>query len=140
MAREKERIEKALRESDDKITPRRFIIRSSTSKFKNNFEVVIMLLAIWNAIWTPLTIAFDRAAELSEGDALSAIDRTVDGIFVLDIIIGFLSSYIDVANGDEIFDPMMIAKNYMLKGTFFVDFVSTFPFTEVGELFGAQSF
>ena len=99
-----------------------------------------MLLAIWNAIWTPLTIAFDRAAELSEGDALSAIDRTVDGIFVLDIIIGFLSSYIDVANGDEIFDPKMIAKNYMLKGTFFVDFVSTFPFTEVGELFGAQSF
>ena len=64
-----------------------------------------MVLAIWNAIWTPLTIAFDRAKELSEGDALSAIDRTVDGIFVLDIIIGFCSSYVDVGNGDEIFAP-----------------------------------
>lgn len=49
------------------IRPRRFIIKSSTSEFLNYFEYLVMMLAIWNAIWTPLTIAFDQAAFLGEG-------------------------------------------------------------------------
>ncbi len=44
---------------EDMIKPRRFILISSTSQFLNYFEYLVMVLAIWNAIWTPLTIAFD---------------------------------------------------------------------------------
>lgn len=40
----------------------------------------------------------------------SAIDRFVDLIFVMDIVVGFMSTYVDVSVGDEIFDPKLIAK------------------------------
>lgn len=61
-----------------------------------------MMLAIWNALWTPLTIAFDHATTLSSQLPFSAIDYIVDAIFTMDIVVGFLTSYVDVANGDEI--------------------------------------
>ena len=61
-----------------------------------------MILAVWNALWTPLTIAFDYASELSSQLPFSAIDYIVDAIFTMDIIVGFLTSYVDMASGDEI--------------------------------------
>ena len=105
---------------------------SSTSEFLNYFEYLVMVLAIWNAVWTPMTIAFDRAAEMDEGISFFLINLFVNLIFGIDIIIGFMSSYVDVANGDEIFAPKMIARHYIFKGSFLVDFMSTFPFTEIG--------
>ena len=51
----------------DMIQPRRFIIKSTSSQFLNYFEYLVMILAIWNALWTPLTIAFDHAAEMASG-------------------------------------------------------------------------
>lgn len=123
----------------DMITPRRFIIKSTTSSFLNYFEYLVMILAIWNALWTPLTIAFTHATALSSQLPFSAIDYFVDAIFVMDITVGFLTSYVDVGNGDEIFAPKMIAMNYMIKGTFLVDFMSTFPFTKIGEAASLKS-
>ena len=95
-----------------------------------------MILAIWNCSWTPLTIAFDTAKEMGEGISFTIIDYCVDTVFTIDIILGFLSSYVDTANGDEIFAPKKIAKQYIFKGTFLIDFMSTFPFTQIGELAG----
>lgn len=119
-------------------TPRRFILASSTSTFLNYFEYLVMTLAIWNALWTPLTIAFEYASEMSGHLPFTAIDYIVDSIFTIDIILGFLSSYVDVANGDEIFAPKMIALHYVFQGSFLVDFMSTFPFTQLGEAAGLK--
>ena len=47
--------------------------------------------------------------------------------FTVDIIIQFLTSYINVSSGDEIMKPSMIARRY-LAGEFTIDFISTFPF------------
>ena len=88
-----------------------------------------MSLAIWNAIWTPLTISFDTASEMGEALPFTAIDYCVDFFFWMDIALGFMSSYVDVAAGDEIFAPKKIASHYIFKGSFLVDFLSTFPFT-----------
>ena len=123
---------------EDMIKPRKFILISSTSEFLNYFEYLVMVLAIWNAIWTPLTIAFDRAAEMDGQLGFTLVNRFVDFIFVIDIIIGFLSSYVDVAKGEEIYAPKKIAYHYMVKGSFVIDFMSTFPFTEIGEAAGLK--
>ena len=98
-----------------------------------------MLLAIWNAVWTPLTIAFDRAKELGEGQPFVSIDIFVDTCFWMDIFVGFMTSYVDSASGDEIFAPKKIAKHYIFKGSFVVDFMSTFPFGEIGDAAGITS-
>ena len=49
------------------------------------------------------------------------------GAYTFDIIVQFLTSYINVESGDEIMKPLLIAKRY-LAGEFMIDFVSTFPF------------
>jgi len=48
----------------------------------------------------------------------------------MDIVFGFMTSYINVASGDEIFGLRMIAINYICAGTFFIDILSTFPVDE----------
>ena len=98
-----------------------------------------MSLAIWNAIWTPLTISFERASDLSEEPFFTAIDLFVDTVFTIDIILGFMQSYVDQVSGDEIFDPKKVAKHYVFQGSFFVDVMSTFPFTQIGEVAGVKS-
>ena len=74
----------------DQIRRRDFIIKSSTSEFLGYFEYLVMSLAIWNAIWTPLTISFERASDLSEEPFFTAIDLFVDTVFTIDIILGFM--------------------------------------------------
>lgn len=64
-----------------------------------------MTLAIWNAVWTPLTIGFDHAAVLGEGMPFAGIDLFVDTCFWIDIFVGFLSSYVDSVSGDEVYAP-----------------------------------
>ena len=49
-------------------------------------------------------------------------------IFAIDILVGFMTSYINVSSGDEIFDCKMIAKNYIWHGTFPIDVISNIPF------------
>ena len=44
---------------EDRVKPRRFVIDSTQSEFLNYFEYLVMTLAIWNALWTPLTISFE---------------------------------------------------------------------------------
>jgi len=134
----KKKIAERLQTYQDMIQPRRFIIKSSSSEFLNYFEYLVMTLAIWNAIWTPITIAFNQAKLIGEGPPFTYIDMFVDLIFVIDIIVGFLSSYVDVANGDEIMAPKKIAYHYIFKGSFLVDFMSTFPFTPIGESAGLR--
>lgn len=134
----KTRIAARLAKFQDMIRPRRFILKSSDSEFLHYFEYLVMILAIWNAVWTPLTISFDHAAAMAENPPFTFIDMFVDTIFTIDIIVGFLSSYTDVANGDEIFNPKMIAMHYIFQGSFLVDFLSTFPFTPIGESAGLK--
>ena len=114
-------------------------MKSSSSQFLNYFEYLIMSLAIWNAVWTPLTIGFDRAKEMGEGLPFSAIDIFVDTCFWLDIVVGFISSYVDPTSGDEIFSPKKIALYYIFKGSFLVDFMSTFPFAGIGTAAGVTN-
>ena len=53
-------------------------------------------------------------------------------IYSLDIVVQFLTSYYNVQTGDQIMKPSKIAKRY-LKGEFFVDFLSTFPFSYIAQ-------
>jgi hypothetical protein len=61
------------------------------------------------------------------------------GLFTIDIVVGFLTTYINVSSGDDITDVKMIAMNYILRGTFFLDVISTFPLDYFFESFGNAS-
>ena len=82
---------------DEKVKPRWFIIRTSDSKFYEYWYVVVISAAIINSIWTPFTLSFEYTKEIAEDPELIFfwLDITANWIFFFDIIVQFLSSYMD---------------------------------------------
>jgi hypothetical protein len=77
----------------------------------------------------PLSISFKE--EMSGVLAIDILDNCTTLLFFLDMIIGFFTSYINVSSGDEIFGMRMIARNYICKGTFLIDILSTFDLSSL---------
>ena len=90
-----------------------------------------MTLAIYNCLWTPLTVSFDYAIKLDKESTFQSIDQAINVVYAADIVVQFLTSYYDVRTGDPIRKPRMIAKRY-IRGEFTIDFLSTFPFNVLG--------
>jgi len=53
-------------------------------------------------------------------------DTGVDVIFIIDIVLGFFTTYFNTGSGDEIWSPKHIAKRYLIE-SFLIDFLSTLP-------------
>ena len=106
-------------------------IMSARSSFRFGWDVIIILFAIQNAITLPMEIAFE--AELEGIEALRYLDYVTTCVFFVDIVAGFMTSFIKISTGDEIFSMRMIALNYILAGTFFIDIFSTFPLDAMSE-------
>ena len=120
-------IDKDALELEDSLRDRWYIIRQR-SQFREYWEYLVMTLAIYNCTWTPLTISFDWAMDQDENNqALIYFDLFVTVTYSIDIVVQFLTSYMQVTTGDEIMKPSKIAKRY-IRGTFIIDFLSTFPF------------
>ena len=78
----------------DMIRERWFII-SSSSKIYQYWDWLVMTLAIYNCLWTPLTISFDWADNQGTNVMfLQMFEWVVFVIYSVDIIIQFNSSYI----------------------------------------------
>jgi len=76
----------------------------------------------------PLQLAWPIVDEVwTENTALRILDLTINLVYVLDIVIGFLTTYINTEVGDEIWAPRKIAKQYICNGSFVVDVLSTAP-------------
>lgn len=52
----------------------------------------------------------------------------IDGLFFIDIIVNFRTTYMNSITGDEIWSPSMIAKHYIRSIGFWIDFISFIPF------------
>lgn len=57
----------------------------------------------------------------------------IDICFVVDIVIAFRTTYIDLHTGQEEFNVKALAKNY-LKFQFWIDFLATVPFDSIAEV------
>ena len=66
---------------------RPYIISIVDSKYLHYFEYLVMTIALWNAIWTPLTISIDGARDLDATIGFFLINTFVDFIFWVDIIV-----------------------------------------------------
>ena len=100
------------------------IIISQTSKWKAIFDVVILILVGYSCVTSMLYVAFDNPKDKT----LEVIDFVVEVMFWLDLILNFIQSYKHPESLIIITDLKLIARNYVFKGWFMVDFVSVFPF------------
>ena len=104
-----------------------FMWRES-DKRRLRWDILIIVLALYTSVVIPLGIAFDFKALDSVG--IAVFDSVVDLIFMIDLLINFRTTYISSQNGDEIYDPKLIAKRY-LSGRFIVDLLSSIPFDKL---------
>ena len=89
---------------------------------------MIILLALYNSLFIPLQIFYkEQGAKFLSGEEVTFIDSMVDFIFLIDIVIKFRTTFLDSKQSIEVTDPHIIGARY-LKGTFFIDFVSSVPF------------
>lgn len=90
------------------------------------WELLIIFLACYNGIAIPFWVAFKNSALLNPG--VIFIDIVIDIFFAFDIVLNFRTSYFDIKTSEEITDVKLIARRYILKGTFILDILTIFPF------------
>ena len=110
-----------------------YIIDTEKSTLYEIWYFIVMVAAIINSIWTPFTISFSYAIEISEDPTSFVywIDYIANKIFILDIFVHFMASYKDPILGLHVFKPKEIALHY-LKNDFSFDFISSIQLRYIG--------
>lgn len=101
---------------DDKII-------SLKNKNRESWDGFVLGLSLFNAIVVPLELSFEMPFTNSIG--YSIIDNIIDVLFIIDMILMFITSYRNIY-GEEIRDQGMIAKHYVKSIRFLFDFASLF--------------
>ena len=104
------------------------------SPFKAVWDWLILLLVIYTAIVTPYSAAFllsDTEEQKIQScgyscSPLNVVDLIVDIMFIVDIVINFRTTYVNV-NDEVVSHPSKIAVHYF-KGWFLIDLVAAIPF------------
>jgi len=111
----------------DRYTRKKYIIRMN-SVFKIRWDMVILVISVWNSFSIPIDIAF--GPEIFEETPNVVVNHLIDIYFALDIILHFRTTIINEATGEEIKEPKLIALTY-LKGRFIIDLLATVPFDTI---------
>jgi len=90
---------------------------------KVNWDLFITLILLISCILTPLRIAF---GEDEEPMGWEIINNTIDGLFLIDILVIFSSAYYD-DDYNIIDDRCLIAKSYFYSW-FLIDVLAIIPF------------
>jgi hypothetical protein len=93
------------------------------------WDIVMMVLLIYTAFYTTYQVCFLTAEDA--GSLALAIDTGVMLAFVADVVIKFNLVTTDDLTNELITNRYLIASKY-LKGSFLLDFVSTFPWDLAG--------
>ena len=71
---------------------------------------------------------FYAAFTPTNNEYIQIFDMIVEAFFWMDLALNFLQSYKHPETYETVMELKSIAKNYVLHGWFFIDFVSVFPF------------
>ena len=114
--------EKVIKDRLEQKKKMRFLIFPE-NRFKIIWNLVIIALLLYTAIFVPYKVAFIHE---QDGVVGQFFEYTVDALFGLDIIVNFMSVYED-RTGKYIYDRKAIALNY-LGSWFILDLLACFPF------------
>lgn len=98
-----------------------------------NWDLVIIVLAVYNCIAIPLNLTFAKGGDNNVG--VFILERVIDVFFIVDIGLNFRTTYVNPKKNLEITNPKRIAKNYMNSVRFPIDILASIPF----EVFAASA-
>lgn len=104
------------------------LIINHDSKFKMRWDVLILVISVWNSFSIPIDIAFQPP--FFQHPTNQICNHVVDAIFMLDILIHFRTSTLDEISGEWITLPNKIACAYV-KSRFLLDILATIPFDTI---------
>ncbi|CAG9312626.1 unnamed protein product [Blepharisma stoltei] len=117
-------------EEDEEEIVHKWILLPNSS-FKKYWSLVIAFLLIWTATVVPYEVCY-----LDDNYMWLSIDLTIDGLFIIDIIINFNTAYVD-DEGKIITNRKSIAKRY-LTTWFLIDLIACIPFPNLMNNFNAD--
>lgn len=100
-----------------------------SSKGKLLWDIFIILLAVYNCFSIPFILAFRPA--YAETTANEVFETLIDLIFFGDIILNFMTTYIDKKSGEEVYNSRKIVFHYLQTMKFYLDLFSTIPFDKI---------
>ena len=109
-------------------------VKYPSTIFKTNsqnfvlWQLIIVILSIYQVISIPIAIAFDP--DIFNAPTFRTIDSLSDLAFVFDIVLNFRTSYIDPISGEEILNPLIIASKYLSSIQFYIDVLSSVPLNQ----------
>ena len=111
---------------DKKIQESKYILRVN-SQAKLRWDIVVMIIAIYNTFTISLDIAYEPEQFKSNG--FRAFNYLTDIVFFVDMGLNFRTAFYDF-EGNEVVDPKAIAlRNF--KSVFFIDLLATLPLEEI---------
>ncbi|KAF0686822.1 hypothetical protein As57867_021313, partial [Aphanomyces stellatus] len=109
---------------------RKPFVLSLNSRLKRAWDVVMLLLTIYEILTAPMEIAFDHTVH--------ALQLVVDTLLLLDVVLMFRTAYIDRYSLQEVHDTRLIRWRY-LTGWFVFDCLSSFPVSYCGKHLNVKS-
>ena len=88
------------------------------------WQLIILLITVFYVIKVPWKVGFTSFSFPGETE----LDQTMDAIFLLDIMLSFVTTYKDEATGEFVFDRMQIARQN-LRTWFIIDVAASLPFS-----------
>lgn len=104
---------------------------SQTQPARERWDYFVMVIATWNALVLPIELAFEP--EITQSPENGTLNAIIDFLFLIDIIVVFRTSIIG-DNGEIVTDQKTIAIKY-LKGSFWIDILSTIPLDSMAGIF-----
>ena len=107
------------------------LIFRHNSKFRMNWDLIVIVLAIYNCISIPYEVAFEDSLFIYRQWVMDTVNYMIDIAFGMDVVLNFRTTYINSKTGTEVIDARKITLNYLLRGRFFVDLLASIPFEMV---------
>ena len=98
-----------------------------TSKFKSNWDLMMMILVFYNCVYIPIELCFlAERDDYSKGVTHEVVDYIIDFLFFVDVCLNLRTAYYD-SDYEMVLDPKQIFLNYR-KFWFWIDAVAVIPF------------
>lgn len=96
------------------------------SKWKNRWDLLVIVLSVENSVITPYELAYGAI----DSPYLDAFNWVMNVLFVFDILINFWTMYWNSMTDEIMNNWKMSAIRYIFYGRFFIDVAASFP-TEI---------
>ena len=102
------------------------------------WNLLVSVIVIYSSTLTPFQLAFIQERDQVWEKRFNSLDYVIDSVFVIDIIISFISAY-QKEDGTIEINIKNIAFNYIM-GFFAIDFIATLPYSLIIQSSSSSNF